>query len=73
VIHFEAAKLQEPPKNVLKHKSAKIPDVRIVIHRRPTGVHADFTALQGREGFDLSAQRVMEAYFVHRGPDGILL
>jgi hypothetical protein len=25
-----------------------------------------------REGFNLPAQRVVEAYFVHRSPDGVL-
>jgi hypothetical protein len=47
--------------------------MRVVVHRRSAGVHADTVAFLRREGFDLSAQRVVEAYFVHSSYNSVSL
>ena len=73
VLHLVAAQLQEPPKNVLKDEGAIVADVRVVVHRRSAGVHADPIAFLWRESFDLSAQRVVKSYFVHRSPVNLCL
>ncbi len=54
VIHLEAAQLQEPSQHILKHESAEIPDVRVVVDRRPAGIHLHFTGLLRYEDFHLS-------------------
>ena len=65
VVELEAAQLQEAPQDVLKHKRAVVPDVRVVVHRRPAGVHAHFAGFLRNERLGLAAQRVVQSNFVH--------
>ncbi len=55
VVQFESAKLQEPPQDILKHERAVIPDMRVVVHRRPAGVHAHFARFLRNEILNLPA------------------
>ena len=66
--HFESARLQEAPQNILKHKGTKIPDVRVVVHRRPAAVHAHFARFLRHEGLNFSAQGVMQLNLGHVFP-----
>jgi len=35
VVQLESAQLQEAPQDILKHEGAVIPDMRVVVDRRP--------------------------------------
>ena len=53
--NFEENAVQD----VLKHKRAVVADVRVVVDRRPTGVHADFAGFLGDKRLGVAAQRVV--------------
>jgi hypothetical protein len=65
VLELESAQPQEPPQNILKHKRSVIPDMRVVVDRRPAGVHAHFARFLWNEILDFPAQRVVQLNLGH--------
>jgi len=66
VVQLESAQLQETPQNILEHERAVIPDMRVVVDRRPARVHAHFAGLLRYEILDFPAQRVVQLNIDHR-------
>ncbi len=65
VVQLESAQLQEPPQNILKHERAIIPDMRVVVYRRPARVHAHFAHFLWNEFLDFASQRVVQLNIGH--------
>ena len=66
VVQLESAQLQEAPQDILKYEGAVIPDMCVVVDRRPARVHAHFPGLLRYEILDFSAQRVVQLNIGHR-------
>ena len=49
---------QRPPQNIRKDVSAHIADMRIIIDRRPAGIHARLAGMDGHECFETAGQAV---------------
>ncbi len=65
VVQLKTAQLQETPQNILEHECAVIPDVRVVVDRRPARVHAHFAGSLRNEIFDFPGQRVVQLNIGH--------
>ncbi len=50
--------------NVLHNIAPQIPDMRIMVHRRSTGIHGHFSILVWDKKLHLSAQRIIKPHFV---------
>jgi len=61
---------QRPPQHIGEHIGAHIADMRVVIDRRPAGIDARLTGVDGGEGFELAGERVEQAQFVVWGSVG---
>ena len=60
-LHAIAVRLKHALKDVFKHVCAQIPDVRIVVDRRPAGIEPHRCFLQGLEDFQFAPEGVIEA------------
>ena len=65
-----ALPLQRPPQRIGEHIGAHIADMLVVIDRRPAGIDARLTGVDGGEGFELAGERVEQAQFVVWGSVG---
>jgi len=53
--------VQEPPQHIHLQKGAEVPDMPVVVDRRPTGIHAQFDPIHGSQFVQLSAEGIKEA------------
>src|SRR4030095_4622137 len=60
-LNLIASKFQMPLQQILEDVSAKIPNVSVIIHRRPARVHASAIRLNRPELLDLTRQRIKKA------------
>ena len=63
VAHLGAQQPQRPPQHIHLQKRPEIPDVPVVVDRRPARIHPQSLAVRGRQRFHLPRQRVVK---VHR-------
>ena len=66
MVQLESAKLQEATQNILKDERPIVADVRVVVDRRPAGIHAHFARFLGHELLDLAGQRVVQLNLSHK-------
>ncbi len=66
VLQAESLAAQEAAQNVLEHERPEIPDVREVVDRGATCIHADFARHKGNEGLFLTGQCVVQENLRHR-------
>src|SRR5438132_66237 len=52
--------------DILKDERPIVADVRVVVDRRPAGIHAHFARFLGHELLDLAGQRVVQLNLSHK-------
>ena len=65
MVQLESAQLQKPPQNILKDEGAVIPDVRVVVDRRPARVHVHFARFLRNEILNFPAQCIVQLNIGH--------